>query len=61
MKTSIRRTPQEWIRLRQIELRRIEKLGGKSKVSPPKLFLVAERPVGLAQQLEFTFGGPTKV
>jgi hypothetical protein len=56
MKTkSVRRTPQEWIALRQAELRRIESQGGRPATS--KLFLVPRRDLA-AQQMEFTFEGP---
>ena len=59
MKTkSVRRTPQEWIVLRQAELRRIERQGGRPATS--KLFLVPKRDVA-AQQMEFTFEGPQAV
>ena len=53
------RTVQEWIALRRIELRRIEKQRGRSK--PAKLFLVPNRPDGEVRQLELGFDRPKKV
>jgi hypothetical protein len=60
MKTSVRRTPQQWIELRQIEQLKTEQQRGKTK--PAKLFLVPERADGEARrQLEFGFDRPEVV
>jgi hypothetical protein len=59
MKTGARRTVQEWIELRKVELSKIEKNGSKLKPIP-RLSLVPRRR-NRAQQLELSFGRPEEV